>query len=42
LYAESHGAIRAGKINSQNYDGKPPIADALRYYLRFVEYYGIR
>jgi len=37
--AEPHGAIRAGKINSQSYDGKPPIADALRQYLRFVAYY---
>ena len=39
--AEPHGAIRAGKINSQSYDGKPPIANALRQYLRFVVYYGI-
>jgi len=36
--AEGHGAIKAGRINSQSYDGKPPIPDTLRYYVRFADY----
>jgi len=35
---EKHGAIKGGRINSQSYDGKPPIPDALRNYLLFAEY----
>jgi len=35
---EGHGAIKAGRINSQAYDNKPLIPRALCYYLRFAHY----